>query len=163
MSQLIITVGAPGAGKSTWAEENLPKDCLRLERDRVREAFWGSRAAYHADPLQQKRKSFLLGRVMFDTAMMWPYNRPIALTDTGIYYNSVERFLHLRPRLRIVVFDTPPSVLHERNQTRPEGHRVPESFLNKCIADMSASVAWWRKHNHEVISCEPLSSSSSFS
>lgn len=148
-SELIVTVGPPGAGKSTWADANLPPNCLRLERDRFREVMWGSRQAYQDDDFTEK--SFVLGTTMFHAGKLWPRHRPIALTDTGVYWNSVKRFWQLRPKHRIVVFDTPDDVLWQRNETRPVDHRVPPDVLKLFIAAFRDPNAWWRKLPHERI------------
>jgi tRNA uridine 5-carbamoylmethylation protein Kti12 len=145
---VIITIGVPGSGKSTWAETHLPKGCLWLERDRMREALWGSRRAYHDDPMPQTQKSRVIGEAMFRAGLFWPKDRPIALTDTGLHYRSVVNFLGLRPKAhRFVIFDVPDDLLRYRNRTRPVEHRIPPEVLEECIADFRDPKAWWKEAN----------------
>lgn len=143
---LTITVGCPGAGKSTWADANLPPGTLRLERDRFRECMWGSRQAYHSDPTDARSKSYALGSAMSAAGRAWPQDRPIALTDTGIHWNAVKRFMGLRPVHRVLVFDPPWDVLTERNESRPEAHRVPLQVLRDFYDAMHRPDAWWLRY-----------------
>lgn len=139
MSKIIITVGCPGAGKSTWAA-NLPTGTLRLER----ELLWGSRHAYHADQMEHKNR--VIVGAMVAAARAWPQDRPIALTDTGIHWSAVAPFAPLRSEPEIVVFD----VLIERNKTRDEAHRVPEHVIRDFHSAMHAPDAWWRQYPHRM-------------
>lgn len=148
VASLIITVGAPGAGKSTWADANLPVHTLRLERERMREAFWGSRQAYYADPLNDHDKSYIISSTMYNAAKHWPQNRSIALTDTGLFFPSVKRFMGLRAKTVIMVFDIPDNELRERNRTRPTEHRLPDDALERFIEAFRDPRAWWRKYPH---------------
>lgn len=61
---LTITIGCPGSGKSTWADENLPPTTLRLERDRFREALFGNRRAYHDSPIDHIERSHVVTEAM---------------------------------------------------------------------------------------------------
>lgn len=151
MSKIIITVGCPGAGKSTWAETNLPAQTLRLERDRFREMLWGSRQAYHNDTLDQRTKSRIIGEAMHAAARHWPADRPIALTDTGIHWSAIERFAPLRANPEIVVFDVQWKTLVERNSTRPLEHQVPHDVLKQFHDAMYDSKAWWRAYPHSYV------------
>lgn len=151
MTKLIITIGCPGAGKSTWADRNLPSTTLRLERDRFREAMWGSRQAYHDDPLAPAVKSMVIGSAMFNAARYWPEDRDIALTDTNIHWSAVKRFAGLRRQPELLVFYRPLDLLLERNRTRPVEHRVPETVLRQFHTDMADHNAWWRKYPHMKI------------
>lgn len=145
MSKIIITVGCPGAGKSTWAA-NLPTGTLRLERDMFRELLWGSRQSYHADQMEHKNR--VIVSAMVAAARAWPMDRPIALTDTGIHWSAVAPFAPLRSEPEIVVFDVPLDVLIERNKTRDEAHRVPEQVIRDFHTAMHAPDAWWRQYPH---------------
>ncbi len=149
MSFFLITVGPPGAGKSTWADDNLPKSCLRIGRDRFREALFGSRKGYYDDALwgtiDHRTRAFVIGSAMNSAVKAWPFDLPIAMADTGVYWDSIKRFWDCRVKKRIVLFDTPLKVLIGRNQTRPEDHRVPEDVIVKYHHDCWGKDAWWRQ------------------
>ena len=91
---LTITIGAPGAGKSTWADKNLPGHVLRLERDRFREALFGSRRAYHESMIERGDRSLVVTSCMLAAMEAWPYPA-CAVADTGLRYEAVSPFIDL--------------------------------------------------------------------
>lgn len=136
-----ITVGIPGSGKSTFADRKFAH-ALRLERDRMREALFGSRIAYHqacsADPALSQPLSYLVGSTMaraMRTALDGGIYRDVILSDTGVVWDSVKRFWRLardrHMRVNVVYFDVPWDTLQERNATRSEEHRLPEDVLKR--------------------------------
>lgn len=143
----IITIGCPGAGKSTWAEKNLDERTLRLERDRYRECIFGTRRAYHESPISKEARSTLITQTMLQSMIYWPW-REYALTDTGLFWHSVAPFVHHAQRtetpIRLVIFETPADTLRERNITRQEEHRIPDDLLEAMIAEFEKPDAWWR-------------------
>jgi predicted kinase len=146
---LIITIGVPGAGKSTWADEFCASrpEYLRLERDRFREAIFGSRRAYHEHPFDRVTRSDILSHAMMGAVRQWP-NDKIVLSDTGLLFRAVRPFVEYADRFRVPIklktFDVPDDVLRERNRTRPEEHRIPDDILESCIADFRKEDAWWK-------------------
>lgn len=144
---LIVTIGCPGSGKSTWAERNLPPECLRLERDRFRECIFGSRQGYHEHPSPRDIRSNVITHAMRVAMWAWPYNT-YAVTDTGLQYHAVQPFIdhasNMNLETRLLVFDRPLDLLLERNQTRPEEHRIPEDILLSCYESFVDENAWWR-------------------
>lgn len=145
---LIITVGAPGSGKSTWAEANLSERFLRLERDRFREAIFGNRRAYWDHPLPRESKSMLITDSMMAAMRAWP-DICWAVTDTGLLYRSVEPFITFaRTRgvqVEIVVFKRNLNYLNKINRTRPEEHRVDPALLKSAFEMLRDPAAWWKK------------------
>lgn len=143
---LIITIGCPGAGKSTWAG-GLPNDCLRLERDRFREAIFGSRRAYHESPIDRSTRSAVITNAMGAAMVHWPY-RKFAVTDTGLIYRAVSPFMETATQMglpiTVAIFDVPWETLVERNKTRDPEHRIPDDILESCYADFMAEDAWWK-------------------
>lgn len=154
MSQFIVTIGAPGAGKSTWAEKNLSPECLRVERDLFRQALFGSKGAYFAHPMPRTALSFTIGSAMAAAIRAWHSDLPVAMTDTGIYWDSVKRFWDCRPNKKLVVFKTPMSVLHERNAARGPDDQVEVLDLERYFAHQWSSDAWWRKAIAEGVEVE---------
>lgn len=144
---LVITIGCPGAGKSTWADKNLKPDTLRLERDRFREALWGSRRAYHDSAIDRGIRSRVVTATMLAAMQNWPVN-DWAVTDTGLAYEAVQPFIYaahqLREEIKLVVFERTPEYLLTCNRIREHAHRIPEEILLEKIAEFEDPKAWWR-------------------
>lgn len=145
MSGITFTIGPPGAGKSTWADKHLSKECLRIERDRFREALFGSRKAYWEHPVPRRVRSLAVGSAMYQAAKAWPRHLPIAMTDTCIHWRTVKNFWNLRSSRRLVIFKTSLETLLERNLTRPEEHRLPEDDVRTYYQDFINPEAWFQK------------------
>lgn len=144
---LTITIGAPGAGKSTWADKNLPGHVLRLERDRFREALFGSRRAYHESMIERGDRSLVVTSCMLAAMESWPYPA-CAVTDTGLRYEAVSPFIDLARRsnhpVRLVVLERERGFLETNNRIRPHAHRIPDEILTEMIAEFDNPTAWWR-------------------
>lgn len=142
---LIITVGPPGAGKSTWAEKNLPPHTLRLERDRFRECLFGSRRAYHNSPLSRDERSLVVTEAMRAAMQHWPHPS-FAITDTALRYDSIEPFLRecFDLNVTLVIFERSWEWIKHVNETRPEAHRIPDDILSEMFALHNDPDAWWR-------------------
>lgn len=129
---LTITIGCPGSGKSTWAEENLPGSTLRLERDRYRECLFGSRRNYHSHPFDPSLKSEAITQSMLAAMIYWP-TPDWAVTDTGLQEKSVKPFIDHAQRcdeaIELIIFNRPLDLLLERNRNRIPEHQVPEDIL----------------------------------
>lgn len=150
--EVIITVGCPGSGKTTWAREQDPTKWLTMSLDDFRILMFGSKDVYwnkvvphHGNPV----RGFVwqvYARAL-DTALMhWPGN--IILCNTALdEKTSVRDFpiLHkhgIVPKLR--VWDMPLKELMERNRTRPVEERISDNYLAQCYQTMQAPDAWWR-------------------
>lgn len=153
---LIITIGCPGAGKSTWADSNLTPDTLRLERDRFRECLFGSRRAYHESAIPGPERSHVVTSAMLGAMATWPHLR-WAVTDTGIAYERVLPFIleclatdNTLP-VTLVVFNRSEEYLKHVNATRPVEHRIPDDILQKTITLFNSPDAWWRDAGLTII------------
>lgn len=145
-NSLIITIGAPGSGKSTWADEYLSPKTLRLERDRFREALFGSRRAYHNHPLEHEVRSSVITHTMLAAMHIWPH-RSWAVTDTGLRYESVAPFIEyaefLDCSVQVFVFERSADYLRTCNRIRPHAHRIPEDILEEMIEQVNNPDGWW--------------------
>lgn len=145
---LVITVGAPGAGKSTWADKNLPSNYLRLERDRFREALFGERKNYGSHPFPKDTKSLVVTDSMMAAMRSWPVHK-WAVTDTGLLYPAVSPFINFaltrRVPVEVFVFERSRKYLLDINEKRIPEHRVPDDMLESMMANMHEPDAWWKK------------------
>lgn len=150
--EVIITVGCPGSGKTTWAREQDPTKWLTLSLDDFRIALFGGKDVYwnkvvpvHGNPV----RGFVwqcYARAL-DTALMhWPGS--IILCNTALdEKTSVRDFpiLHKHgvvPKLRVWDLDWP--TLLTRNAYRPELERISVEYLESCYKVMQSDTAWWR-------------------
>lgn len=152
---LVVTIGCPGAGKSTWAEENLPEMTLRLERDRFRECLFGSRQAYYKHPLERDIKSFMVTESMITAQRAWPVNS-WAVTDTGMLFTAVKPFIRYaqlrRVPVTLIVFERSKEYLREINHNRAPEERVPDEILDDMIARFNDPDAWWKQdHGYQIM------------
>lgn len=151
---LIITIAPPGAGKSTWAD-SLPSTRLRLERDRFREAIFGSRKAYHDHVFPREQVSLVIGSAMYAAMRAWP-NQDAVMSDTGLHYGSVKRFIEYaravwQTPILLKVFDVDAATLHARNDARCLEHKVPSEYLDNAINEFTSPKAWWRNSGYHQI------------
>ena len=148
---LILTIGCPGAGKSTWAEQNLAPATLRLERDRFRECLFGSRRAYHDSPLDPEQRSDLVTRSMLAAMQAWP-TPSWAVTDTNLEFKRVYPFIQQAEGLfTLVIFPRTWEYLENVNNTRPVAHRIPPDILRDRYEVFNDPGAWWRLGKHNTI------------
>lgn len=151
---LTITIGAPGSGKSTWADKNLSPMTLRLERDRFRECLFGSRRAYHESPVERSVRSKVVTDAMMTAMTRWPEER-WAVTDTGLRFEAVAPFIDYaglcRAPIRLVVFERSPGYLTTCNRIRPAEHRIPEDILLEMIEVFNDPEAWWRNTDYATV------------
>lgn len=148
---LTITIGCPGSGKSTWADANLPAETLRLERDRFREALFGSRRAYHDSPISREDRSEVITQAMFAAMREWPFHS-WAVTDTGLHYHAVQPFIMaaeaMEQPIQLVVFERSPAFLRTNNRIRLAAHRIPDDILEERIELFASPEAWWRTDDY---------------
>lgn len=150
--EVIITVGCPGSGKTTWARKQDPAHNLVLSLDDFRILMFGEKRIYwdrvvpvHGNPV----RGFvwqIYARALDAALLSWPGN--IILCNTALdEKTSVRDFpiLHKHgviPRLR--VWETDLQTLRTRNITRPEEEHISEEYLEACYRTMHAPEAWWR-------------------
>ena len=149
---LTITIGCPGSGKSTWADAQLPPETLRLERDRFREALFGSRRAYHDSPIDHITRSAVITAAMQAAMQSWPHDS-FAVTDTGLVYGAVAPFIEVADLLpvRLVIFERSKEFLLTNNNIRQHAHRIPEDVLLERIDAFNNPEAWWRTATYEKV------------
>lgn len=134
LGTFLILIGAPGAGKSTWAARHFPADAI-VSSDRMRQLVSGDESNQAATPAAMRVLTAIVeGRlehrqtVVVDATNARPDQRQ-DLIDAGWRYNC--------PPIA-VVFDVPLAVCLDRNQQRPQPRRVPEPFVRTTHARVAA-------------------------
>lgn len=153
--RVIMTVGCPGAGKTTFAQKSLP-DWLVLSLDDFRTSLFRDKQFYHEQLAQNMRMRALLNDAYEDTlrtAMGYGFNAILA--NMHVYPNSFASTMALLKRFDVVpelrVFLVPLKELWRRNECRPLSDRVPEDFLRKSFDDLQSMNAWWRSYRGLVV------------
>ena len=126
---LILTIGLPGSGKSTYARERAQADPINVrisERDLVREQLTGSRRDHSQETRVTAVQRLQVGDwltaghvvIVADTNLRWKYRKQwVKLAET---LNVPVEFVHM---------DTPIEVCIERDAQRPDP--VGEEVIRK--------------------------------
>lgn len=153
--QIIMTVGCPGAGKTTFARTNYP-EWVTLSLDDFRTLLFRDKQSYHRQHASNPRMRSLLNDAYEDTlrtALGYGFN--LILANMHVYPNSFASTLAIAKRFGIVpelrVFLLPLDTLLHRNVWRVECDRVPEQFIRDSYRDLNAPDAWWRSHPNKII------------
>jgi predicted kinase len=152
--RVILTVGCPGAGKTTFARESYP-DWVVLSLDDFRSSLFRDKQVYHEQCVTKPRMRALLNDAYEDTLRTTlGYGFNAILANMHIYPNSFASTMTLLKRFDIApevyVFHVPLDELLRRNLSRPISDRVPEEFLRKAFADMCSPDVWWRSYDGTV-------------
>lgn len=146
---LTLTVGLPGAGKSTWADNNLPDMTLRIERDRTRECLFGARKAYWSHPLPKAVKSFMVTDMMMSAMKLWPIDS-WAVTDTGLMLGSYRPFISFAKMrnapIKVIVFERTEEYIRKINEKRDPAHRIDGDIMEGCLQAFNDPDAWWKRN-----------------
>lgn len=155
MRTLTFTVGAPGSGKSTWAQKQEGPRTLLLERDRFRKAIFGSRLNYwdqtEISPERYNEVSHLLGSTIYGAlanSIKNGYHDDWIISDTGAKFNSVKRFLQLGKhhglQINVERFLVPWSVIEKRDDVRRQtADHVQREFLENSFKQVNNPNGWW--------------------
>lgn len=150
-----MTVGCPGAGKTTFARDNFPK-WVTLSLDDFRTALFRDKQFYHAMHRENPRMRALLNDTYEDALRAaLGYGFSAILANMHVYPDTFASTMALIKRFGITphlaVFVQPIDILLQRNSTRPFEDRVPVEFIYTSHTDMMKSDAWWRSYPHKSI------------
>lgn len=130
--EILLLVGAPGSGKSTWAKEFVSKNSkyVRINRDSYRLMLFGVQMG---DPDQERIVTRIVDSAV-ETAIQSGKNVILDQTNCNLRFLEpmIEKYsewadIHFR------LFDVDLVTLEKRNETRPESERVPKEVLLKMF------------------------------
>ena len=132
--KLLILIGAPGSGKSTWSKQFVKEnpDYFRVNRDDMRLMLQG-----------KQMLSFDDERILTKIAemMVWNFtvynNKSVVLDQTNCkekYITALKNKFHMIP-IEYKVFDEPLGVLLERNKNRTTD-KVPEEIITNMYNNL---------------------------
>lgn len=148
-----MTVGAPGSGKTTWANTLDRSEWLVLCLDDFRDCLFGAKSFFWTnvvpkhgmDARRYVRRvyNYALRDALTDNL----FN--IALVNTSVYEDDVKNTLaklgaHAE-RLELRVFDVSAEVLWQRNAERTSADKLFDKDLAGYITAFHDPNAWWRK------------------
>ena len=132
MKDIYILIGAPGSGKSTWANENFAPECI-ISSDNVREYMYGD-AQIQGNPwpviysiLESKLDSDLQ-TVVFDATNVKRKDRRRLINFIRIH--ATGEF-----NLYGVIFNVDKKELYRRNEIRDKP--VPKGVIDKMLSSLS--------------------------
>lgn len=160
--ELIATIGIPGAGKSTWACEQVraarPGEVVRVNGDAVRTMLHGGWVADEVPNAQVWATVDATIRACFDNGAL-----RVIVDATNLRSEYLRRWYLLATELdvRLGLKDfvaVPLDVAMARNAARPSGPsgpRVPDFRVRQMFSDMHEAVAVLQMIRHGINPWEP--------
>lgn len=133
-AHLYVMVGAPGSGKSTWIEKNLP-DAVVVSSDKKREELFND-VNWQGDNLQVFQKC----HADIDKALEMGKKVAFDATNTKFSYRhaAVQIALNHYAHTTIIYFDLPVEVMLSRNKQRTR--QVPTSIITRFSNDLEVPL-----------------------
>ncbi|ARW58199.1 polynucleotide kinase [Serratia phage X20] len=148
MKKIILTQGAPGSGKTTWANEYVSKNpgFYILSRDDFREKLFG--LDYRNQYKYTKSKEKAVSKSQFASAealLSIEGSKGVIIADTNLNPTTIKAWQELATKLNAKIdferFDVPWTELLKRNQYRGD-KAVPIDVLRSFYAKMSVPMTY---------------------
>lgn len=153
--RILMTVGAPGSGKTTWANTLDRKEWLVLCLDDFRDALFGGKAFFWNEvvPIHGMEVRRYVRKVYhYALREALHQNRfNIALVNTNVDWETgagpdFAAMGHVHSeRVELIVFETSAKTLWERNRQRGPAEKLHDRDLARYIIDFNRPDAWFRK------------------
>jgi adenylate kinase family enzyme len=147
---IVMTIGAPGSGKSTYAAKLQKEGYLNVAFDDLRIMMAGSKTHWWVRHGEDKSARAMLSD-MYEAAcnIACFRNRNVVLSGTNMHPGAERLFKKLTAAGRWVVikfFDLTWEELLERDAGRDPFERVPHDALRSFYEQTQDPAAWWRPH-----------------
>ncbi len=151
MQQIIITIGLPASGKSTWAEQQCKKmkNTVRINKDLIREMLANNHSIDFENEMVLTTRDALLRKYI-------EMGKNVIIDDTNFHERHTKSILKICDsynkyiNVRIQYFDTDVTTCVSRNQNR--NNKVPDSVIEEMGKKYSGH-RWSEKLNELRILC----------
>lgn len=157
--RLVMTVGVPGAGKTTWTSKLDRTEWLILSLDDFRIALFGSKAFFwHSVVDKHGMDARRYVRFVYWAALrqaLTDNKFNIALVNTYVYAShAAEDIAQLGAhdkRLELVIFPETQATLWDRNISRPVPDRLKPEHLAEAMTAFFDPHAWWKDKKYRKV------------
>lgn len=143
MSKLVIPVGIPGCGKSTWGQTMFGKGHYRIIcSDDIRRRIWGSLIEAHdCTPEEKKERNQKIWNIFYrDVEEALVHNLDVYADATNLGYPARDKLREIAERtsseIHLIVFDNVLQGL-TRNVTREKDKQVPQDVMKNFLGNFA--------------------------
>jgi len=136
MSKIIVLVGPPNSGKTTWAKEFMSKnlDCVKISRDDFRQMFFGKWA------ITSKMEDVLTDIQNKTTDSFLKSGVDVILDNTHCklkYIDQIIKRYGSNYNIIFKVFDVDKHTLNARNEYRAriDGKYIPDTVMENMVSN----------------------------
>ena len=135
--ELVLAIGLPASGKSTYIEKNYPKHIIVSDDKFVEKLAAKNQTDYNQAYIELGSKRIQLGKKAFQKALK--SNKSIVIDNTNLTKTIRKQYLNLAPNYKkvAIVFKVSDKELQRRLKQR-KGKVIPTDVLNKMKSEYEA-------------------------